>query len=140
MKNPVGTIGFVIIALLAGAAVGLAAPPAGLALTPVAKWVLQLIKAAATPLVFFAVLEAILRFRVAGADFLKLLAITLINASLAIGIGLAVANLFQPGQYLRPLISATRQPCARSILATCSPGSCPAALFSRSSTTASCRW
>lgn len=106
MKNPLVAIGFVIVALIAGAAVGLAAPPAGLALTPVAKWVLQLIKAAATPLVFFAVLEAILRFRVAGADFLKLLTITLINASFAIGIGLAVANLFQPGQYLKPLVSA----------------------------------
>lgn len=106
MKNPVGTIGFVITALIAGAALGLAAPPAGLALAPVAKWVLQLIKAAATPLVFFAVLEAILRFRVAGADFLKLLAITLINASFAISIGLAAANLFQPGQYLKPLLSA----------------------------------
>ncbi|MGK2913978.1 MAG: dicarboxylate/amino acid:cation symporter [Porticoccaceae bacterium] len=106
MKAFAGTIGWIIVALIAGAALGLAAPATALAFTPVAKWVLQLIKAAATPLVFFAVLEAILRFRVAGADFLKLLAVALINATFAIGIGLAVANLFEPGRYLKPLMSA----------------------------------
>jgi len=107
MKKLFGNVGLVSIALLAGAAFGLADPATARALTPVAKWVLQLIKAAATPLVFFAVLEAILRFRVAGTYFLKLLTIALINASLAIAIGIALANALQPGQYLRPLMSAS---------------------------------
>lgn len=107
MKKLLGNVGLVIIALLAGAAFGLADPATAPALAPVAKWVLQLIKAAATPLVFFAVLEAILRFRVAGTDFLKLLTIALVNAIFAIAIGIALANALQPGQYLRPLISAS---------------------------------
>lgn len=105
MKAFASAIKWIIIALIAGAVLGLAAPAAALAVTPMAKWVLQLIKAAATPLVFFAVLEAILRFRVAGSDFLKLLVIVLINAALAIGIGLVIANLFEPGQYLKSLVS-----------------------------------
>lgn len=99
-------IGLIVLSLIAGAALGLAAPATALAIAPLAKWVLQLIKAAATPLVFFAVLEAILRFRVAGGDFLKLLLIALINASFAIGIGLTIANVFEPGQYLKPMMSS----------------------------------
>lgn len=68
--------------------------------TPLSQWVLQLVKAAAAPLVFLAVLESVLRFRVQGYDFLKLLVVTSINASLAVLVGLAIANIFQPGQYL----------------------------------------
>ncbi len=98
-------IRWIILALVAGAALGLSFPETALLFTPLAKFVLQLIKAAATPLVFFAVLEAILRYRVAGSDFFKLLVITLINASIAISIGLFIANVTEPGQYLRFLAS-----------------------------------
>lgn len=105
MKKIPRSIGYVIAALIAGAVFGLTFPAAAKVVAPLAKFVLQLIKAGATPLVFFAVLEAILRYRVAGSDFLKLLAVTLFNAAIAISIGLSVANLFEPGQYLKFLAS-----------------------------------
>ncbi len=105
MKLVTNNIGWIILALIMGAGLGLAFPQAALAITPVTKFLLQLIKAAATPLVLFAVLEAILRYRVAGDDFVKLLIITLINASIAISIGLLIANVFVPGQYLTFLAS-----------------------------------
>jgi DAACS family dicarboxylate/amino acid:cation (Na+ or H+) symporter len=105
MKHITNSIGWIILALITGAGLGLAFPQAALAITPVTKFLLQLIKAAATPLVLFAVLEAILRYRVAGNDFIKLLVITLINASIAISIGLLIANAFVPGQYLSFLAS-----------------------------------
>ncbi len=100
MTKITNSIGWVILALIAGAGLGLTFPEAALTLTPISKFVLQLIKAAATPLVFFAVMEAILRYRVEGGDFLKLLTVTMINAAIAISIGLLAANLFEPGQYL----------------------------------------
>lgn len=107
-------IGLIVLALLAGALLGLLVPGAGPQVAPLAKWVLQLIKAAATPLVFFAVLEAIVRFRVAGSDFFKLLVIVLINASLAMAVGLTIANLFEPGQYLKA-IAGTAPPALQNI-------------------------
>ncbi len=100
MKQILANVRWILLALAAGAALGLAFPQAALTLTPITKLLLQLIKAAATPLVLFAVLEAILRHRVAGGDFFRLLGITLINATVAIAIGLLIANLFVPGQYL----------------------------------------
>jgi len=105
MKKITGSLGWIIIALIAGAVLGLSFPAAALTFTPITKFVLQLIKAAATPLVLFAVMEAILRYRVAGSDFFKLLVVTLINATMAISIGLLVANVFKPGQYLQFLAS-----------------------------------
>ncbi|MFZ5835111.1 MAG: dicarboxylate/amino acid:cation symporter [Pseudomonadota bacterium] len=107
MKHITSSIGWIILALITGAGLGLVFPQAALSITPVTKFMLQLIKAAATPLVLFAVLEAILRFRVAGNDFLKLLVITLINSAIAISIGLLIANIFVPGQYLTFLASGT---------------------------------
>ncbi len=100
MKLIVGNIKWVVLALAAGALFGLGFPETAKGLSPVTKFLLQLIKAAATPLVFLAVMEAILRHKVAGSDFYRLLIITLINGSIAIAIGLLAANIFEPGQYL----------------------------------------
>ena len=60
-----------------------------------------MIKASATPLVFFAVLEAVLQHRIATRDFSKLLVVVLLNASIAIALGITIANLFQPGENLK---------------------------------------
>lgn len=100
MKQTIKSIRWVVLALVAGALLGLNFPDTALIFSPVTKFLLQLIKAAATPLVFFAVMEAILRHRVAGGDFFRLLVVTLINGGIAISIGLLVANIFEPGQYL----------------------------------------
>ena len=100
MKQIFINIRWILLALFLGAGAGLVFPEAAPAISPVSKLMLQLIKAAATPLVFFAVLEAILRHNVAGGDFLKLFIIVLINAVCAISIGLLAANIFEPGQYL----------------------------------------
>lgn len=100
MKKLLSSIGWIVFALIAGAVLGLTAPKLATLATPLSKFILQLIKAAATPLVFFAVMEAILRYKVAGKDFSRLLVITFINSAIAIAIGLLIANVFQPGQYL----------------------------------------
>lgn len=103
-RRPLGSalrpILWVVGALLVGAVLGLFGGPWVLAFTPLAKLVIQLIKAAATPLVFFAVLEAVLRHRIQGGDFGKLLAVVMANAAVAISIGVVAANFFQPGSHL----------------------------------------
>lgn len=95
----------IFFALVCGFIVGWLFPSQAVLFMPLSHLVLQLIKAAAAPLVFFAVLESILRFSVQGSDFFKLLVVTLTNACFAVLIGLGIANIFQPGQYLKFLAS-----------------------------------
>lgn len=104
------TLGWIFLALVGGTTVGHFFPLFSKALIPLSSWVIGLVKAAAAPLVFLAVLEAIVSFRVQGRDFLKLLIITSINACLAVGVGLVIANIFKPGQYLQFLASKDAKP------------------------------
>ncbi len=98
------TISWVVAAMIAGTLLGIMQPDFAIQFAPISKLVLQLIKTIAAPLVFLAVLEAVLRYRVSGGDFLKLITITLINITIAMSIGLLIANIFSPGDYLRPLM------------------------------------
>jgi Na+/H+-dicarboxylate symporter len=121
-------IAWVLVALLAGGTLGLFAGPWVSALAPVAKLLIQLIKATATPLVFFATMEAVLRHQVRGQDFSKLLAVVFANASIAIAIGIVVANIFEPGQYLgflreRHDVAALTAPDLATVLQKQVPGS-----------------
>lgn len=102
------TLLWIFCALVAGTCLGLIIPDHAVKFMPLSGWILQLIKAAATPLVFFAILEAILRFRVSGRDFIKLFVVTSINASLAVAVGLLVANYFKPGDYIKFLSTSTQ--------------------------------
>ncbi len=95
------SISLVVGALILGAITGLYSGAWVLNLFPVSKLLIQLIKASATPLVFFAVLEAVLQHRIATRDFSKLLVVVLLNASIAIALGITIANLFQPGENLK---------------------------------------
>ena len=70
--------------------------------------IIDLIKALAGPLLFFAVLDAFLRTQVRARSAALMVAITLTNAVLAVSIGLTLSNLLRPGDYLRaPILSAT---------------------------------
>lgn len=108
MQKTGHTLGWIFCALVGGTCLGLFFPQFSVKLSPISSWILQLIKAAATPLVFLAIVEAILRFRVSGRDFIKLFCITSLNASLAVAVGLLVANFFKPGQYIKFLGADTK--------------------------------
>ena len=58
---------------------------------------IRFLKALATPLILFAVLDAFLRIHIPAVKGLKLVAISLVNAVVAIAIGLGVANVLQTG-------------------------------------------
>lgn len=87
--------------LLLGLGVGLALGPRAEVLEIPAKLILRLLGALAPPLILFAVVHALmttdLRGRIAGRLFFLLI----LNTVVAIVIGLAVANVVQPGRHAR---------------------------------------
>jgi len=60
-------------------------------------FVVALLKALAIPLIFFAILDALIRTSIPLRQGGKLLVICLVNVVVAMGIGLAVMNTWQPG-------------------------------------------
>lgn len=59
--------------------------------------VIRLLKALATPLILFAILDSFLKTSISGRSGLRLAAVCVLNVSVAMGIGLAVLNLADPG-------------------------------------------
>lgn len=64
------------------------------------RLVIQLIKAAAAPLLFFSIANAIVKTEIRGTALLRLLFWALVNASIALTIGLTLSNWFEPGRTL----------------------------------------
>jgi DAACS family dicarboxylate/amino acid:cation (Na+ or H+) symporter len=90
----------IILGLALGLVVGPLLGKSALPLGELGKLVIQLIKAFATPLLFFAIVAAIVKTEIRGRAAVKLLCWAALNASLALAIGLAISNIVQPGQHL----------------------------------------
>lgn len=60
-------------------------------------WVVWMLKTLAIPLIFFAIMDALLRTSIPMRQGTKLLVICLVNVSVAMAIGLAIMNLWKPG-------------------------------------------
>src|SRR5262249_34890452 len=84
------------LGLCAGPLLGPSAAPLG----ELGKILIQLIKGVATPLLFFAIVNAILKSEVRGRQGLTMLGFALFNSCIALAIGLLLSNLFQPGRLL----------------------------------------
>jgi Na+/H+-dicarboxylate symporter len=90
----------IIVALVAGLLLG---PVLGKSATPLGelgRLVVQLIKGVATPLLFFAIVSAVLRAEVRGKGAVRMLGAAIFNASIALFIGLLISNVVQPGRHL----------------------------------------
>ena len=96
----------IVIALLLGIAAGYALGPKAEAFKPFSAVVLRLLGALATPLIFLAVVQAILRANVSGKTAARLLSLLFLNTVVAIFIGLAIANIVQPGHHVHLTIAA----------------------------------
>lgn len=90
----------IILAATLGVVLGLLAGPKVAVLGSLGKLIIQLIKAIALPLVFFAIVEGILSTNIPKRSALKLILIVSINAACAITIGLTISNLFDSGRGL----------------------------------------
>lgn len=88
-----------VLGLLLGPWVGSGGP----VLSEIARWVVQLIKGLAVPLLFVAILHAIYSTDVRLRSGLKMVGIALINATIALSIGLGLSHFFRPGDSLRAL-------------------------------------
>ena len=64
----------------------------------VGLWVVWILKTLAVPLIFFAIIDSLIRASLPLRQGAKLVTICLINVSVAMLIGLAIMNLWQPGK------------------------------------------
>lgn len=89
-------VGAMILGLVAGPLLGPSAAPLG----ELGKLVIQLIKAVATPLIFFAIVNAVLTTEIAGRGAVRLVGFAMLNAMFALSIGLLLSNVLRPGTHL----------------------------------------
>lgn len=89
-----------LVALALGVLVGVVLGPRAAFLGTIGKALIQTVKFLATPLLFFAVLEAISSAQFKGRGLLWMLALCAFNGFWAIVIGLGLTNWLQPGTYL----------------------------------------
>ena len=87
----------IIFAMLLGAAFGYYFGPAVAGFGALGKLIIQLIKALAVPLVFFAIVDALVTTHIPAKSAVKLIVVSAINAFFAAVIGLSLSNIFQPG-------------------------------------------
>ena len=90
----------IIAAVALGVAAGLALGDSAQILEAPAKLVLRLLGALAPPLILLAIVQALMRAHLGGREALRLVTLLLTNTLVAIFIGLAVANILQPGSWM----------------------------------------
>ncbi|MBI5012282.1 MAG: dicarboxylate/amino acid:cation symporter [Methylocystis sp.] len=89
-------------AVALGLAVGVTLGDQAAALEIPAKLVLRLLGALAPPLILLAIVQALMRAHLGGRKALRLVVLLLTNTLVAIGVGLLVANVLQPGTWSNP--------------------------------------
>ena len=100
-----------VIGVVVAPALGSRAAPLG----ELGKLVIQLIKAVATPLVFLSIVNAILRTEVKGRAGLRMLGLAMVNACIALTIGLLLANLLHPGDSLQAITAPSATPALAAV-------------------------
>lgn len=89
-----------ILAMVLGALVGIFIGPKAATMGIAAKYIIELIKAVATPLLFLAIFDAFVSVNLKGKGFFWLILVCAFNALCAITIALAISHFFKPGLYL----------------------------------------
>jgi DAACS family dicarboxylate/amino acid:cation (Na+ or H+) symporter len=94
------------LAMAAGLIVGPLLGKDALPLGELGKLVIQLIKAAAAPLLFLSIVNAILKTEIQARAAGRLLFWAVVNASIALAIGLTISNVLHPGRSLSGFTAA----------------------------------
>jgi Na+/H+-dicarboxylate symporter len=89
------------VGLVLGVLVGPLLGPYAAPLGEIGKLVIQLIKAVATPLLFLAIVNAVVTSPPLGRAGLRMVGLAVVNASIALAIGLSLSNLIAPGRLLQ---------------------------------------
>ena len=90
----------IALAMVAGGLLGAALGPRAAPLGELGKLVITLIKTAAAPLLFLAIVQAIVKTEVSARDGARMVLVATFNAALALALGLSLSNLFKPGAHL----------------------------------------
>src|SRR3954452_21234990 len=90
----------IVAAMVLGGVVGWLLEAKAAPLGQIGTVVIDLIKALAAPLLLLAVLDAFLRTEVRARRGLRMVAISLVNAALALTIALVLSNVVRPGRFL----------------------------------------
>jgi Na+/H+-dicarboxylate symporter len=88
----------ILTAMILGAIVGTWLGPRAASLGKVGEVVLEMVKALAAPLLFFAILDAFLRTEVRARSGLVMVLISSCNAAIAVVVGLTLSNVIRPGE------------------------------------------
>lgn len=104
----------ILFAMGLGALLGWVAGPQIAPLGKLGSALIQMVKALATPLLFLVLLDSFVSASIRGRSLALLIAICLINAVLAVFIGMGIANTLRPGDALR---TALRNPQATTQIA-----------------------
>lgn len=98
----------IIVAMGAGLVLGPLLGSSAAPLGELGRLVVQLIKGVATPLLFFAIVSAILHAEIEAKGALRMLGAATFNATCALIIGLSISNWLRPGRHLEALAGAPR--------------------------------
>src|SRR4029450_12115866 len=103
----------VLLGVIAGAAVGLIFGNREIAcewtnahFAQIATLYIQVLPALATPLIFFAIVEAFVKTEITGRQGAKMFLICALNIAVAFFIGLVILNLLQPGRTWKGQLAA----------------------------------
>lgn len=77
--------------------------------------VIRLLKILAIPLILFAIVDTILKTEITGGKALKVVAICLFNVCVAMVIGLAIMNIFEPGKHWKGKLTTPAQTAASPV-------------------------
>jgi Na+/H+-dicarboxylate symporter len=89
----------IVAGVAVGIGVGMVLGPRAAVLEIPSKLVLRVLGALAPPLILLAIMQALLNAQIAGRHAARLVSLLLLNTLVAIGIGLAVANVIRPGEW-----------------------------------------
>ena len=102
----------ILLAMALGAIVGATLGPGAEKLGRVGAVLIDLIKALAAPLLFFAVIDAFLKTEVRARSGAWMVGISAINAAIAILVGLTISNVIRPGDRFARASQARPDPAA----------------------------
>ncbi|WP_437185014.1 dicarboxylate/amino acid:cation symporter [Planctomicrobium sp. SH668] len=89
----------IVLAMVVGVVVGLLLGPRAESLETPAKIILRMLGSLAPPLILVAVVHVLMTTEIAGRTAARLFFLLLLNTTVAILIGLGVANVLQPGKW-----------------------------------------
>lgn len=94
----------IFAAIVLGIAVGHFIGPNASALGEIGKIIIDLIKAAAAPLLFVTILHGCVAHSVRGKDAVRMIAVSILNVSVALFVAITLSRLFQPGLHFAKFI------------------------------------